>query len=269
VTRPAHRDISVFEYLGGFRATLLAKVFCSQYWQEVCCREIETPDGKKVRVDRSLYPPGGKGRTAMRRCMICGKWAPPNGAGKACADCLTEVEAEAYFGRLQCLAGTPEEWLVVILMGMHWRRLRVRSRKEEEAKKGPDDAAFLTDDVQVELESIQARADREIPFEQQTTAGRHWLAEALEMSERPVQRPRAGAVARALRRHLRWVARDSTRRTTGCGTVLLPDDDQKLQEEITHYENKGLLMPRARHQDTLGPRAWYRAAPSKARRGRS
>jgi len=262
MTQAAIREISVFEYLGGFRTTLLEQVFCSEFWLERCCREIETPDGTRVRVDRSIYPPGGKAQTAMSRCGVCKRWTPPDGTGQVCADCLTEAEVEAFEQRMRRAHQRGDGELVSILLRMHWRRLPIRHRKDEEADKPPDETAFLPDGL-AEDQDDSLSPGVHIPFEYQTTSGRHWLAEALDMPEKPaIRRPR-WVVGSAIRRHLLWVGRSTTRRAFGCRVVLLPDDDESLREEIAHYETKGFVMPRAGHHDTVSPLPWYRRPPSR------
>jgi hypothetical protein len=79
------------------------------------------------------------------------------------------------------------------------------------------------------------------------------------MPERPTPRRSTSAVARAIRRHLLWVGRDTPRRAIGCAVILLPDGDDALREEIAHYEATGRVMPRARLRKRINPRTPYRA----------
>jgi len=254
---PAHGDVLPSEYLGSLRSALRTQVFCSDSWQETCCQEVTTPGGNRIRVDLQIYPPGGKRKTAMRRCRVCKRWAPPDGVAGVCSDCRIEAEAEAFQRRIERLQGPGNEGFEAILRRIYWRRRRIQTRNEQEAKRGPDPKAFLSDDLQEEQDASLESADNVVPAGQRTTSGRHWLSETLEMSERSVKRPSRVTVASALRKHLLWVAADTKRRAAGCNTELLPDDDQKLKQEIAHYETKGLLKPRARYQDTVSTRVWY------------
>jgi len=256
VIRPAYRDVTVFEYLGGFRATLLEKVFCSEFWLELSCREVEQPAGNKVRVDLAIYPPGGKRRPRMRRCGICDKWTPPDGEGRICADCLTEAEAEAFQGRLDRLRACGNEWLIDILKRISWRRQLIQHREGEDADNPQEETAFMSDDLaDKQIDSLGG--ETQVPFECRTTSGRHWLAEVLDAPEKPAARRAPWAVASAIRNHLLWVARDPNRRAAGCNVVLLPDDEDKLREEIAHCEANGHVMARAKCPDRVGPHSSY------------
>lgn len=262
-----HGDVLPSVYLGKLRSALRTQVFCSDSWQKTCCREIETPGGKRIRVDLEAYPPGGKRRTSMRRCGVCKRWTPPDGVTAVCSDCRTEANAEAFDQRLQRLKAPGDEGLAGLLRRVHWRRLRIRVRGPEEAKKRPDPLAFLSDDLQEEQDDSLPRAAIAVPDHQQTTSGRHWLAETLETSEPVVGRRSSGAVASAIREHLLWVARDTKHRAAGCHAVLLPEDDHDLLVEIAHYETEDVLMPRAKQQDTVSPRRRYPPVAARAAAG--
>ena len=65
---------------------------CSGPWREVCeAVLVDRPLG--IRVEPALnreqiYPPGGSGKTLMRRCKTCGRWSPPYSfVGRQCHDC--------------------------------------------------------------------------------------------------------------------------------------------------------------------------------------
>ncbi len=45
------RQVDRSLYRGKLEATLAEKVFCSLYWQTLCCQEMETADGVQVRID--------------------------------------------------------------------------------------------------------------------------------------------------------------------------------------------------------------------------
>jgi hypothetical protein len=269
MSRLPYQEIVPAEYLGGLRTTLREKVFCSANWQEACCQEIETASGQRIRVDMQIYPPGGKRRTAMRRCSICRKWAPPDGATAVCSDCRTEADVEAFDQRLQRLKEHGNEGLEEILRRVHWRRLRVRTRNPKEAKKGPDPLAFLSDDLQEEQDDSLSLTEITVPVHAQTTSGQHWLAETLDLSEPVVGKRSSGAVASALREHLLWVARDTKHRAAGSQAVLLPEDEHDLLVEIAYYETEDVLMPRAKQQDTVSPRRRYPPVEARAAAGSS
>jgi hypothetical protein len=264
VTPPAYKDVSAFEYLGGFQRTISAKVFCSPYWQEVCCREHDTPIGRKVRIDLSLYPPGGKDGTAMRRCEVCAKWTPPDSPAITCCDCRTEAEEEAFEQRLRCIHQDGDDGLIRVLVRLRWKRTHVRPREEGVDGERPDESAFLPEELQDRQDDSLPSVEEYTLFEQQTTTGRHWLAEVLDMPQRNTTRRSAGAVARAIRRHLAWVAKDAFRRAAGCSVILLPDSDDALKEEIACYKTTGQLMPRAKLQYRVNPRVRYRRPVSRA-----
>ena len=263
VTQTACKEVSIFEYLGGFQAVLQTKVFCSPYWQENCCREVETPRGKMIRIDHDTYPPGGKSQTAMRRCSICGKWAPRDVTEPACPDCITETQEQVFAEHLRLIREDGEYGLIRALLRLHWKRHYIRPRKANDDG-GPDESAFLPDHlIELQDDSLLPMTPEMLTFpEQQTTSGRHWLAEVLDMPEKPVQRTSAGAVARTIRRHLLWAAKDSPRRAIGCSVILLPESEEKLREEIIHYETTGHIEARATRQDTVSPRIRYREKPA-------
>jgi len=256
MTQAAYRDVTIFEYLGGFEATLRCKVFCSPYWQDICCTEVATNDGRKVRIDLSCYPPGGKDQTAMGRCVVCGKWAPWDYVAGACIDCPAEAGEQAFVDYLRGVyERTGDDELIRRLVKLHWARPFIRSRPAEEDEKKddkkPDETALLP-------EHLAARQNDSLPetesltfFEHQTVAGRHWLAEALDIPEKPTRRHSIGAVALALRRHLAWVARDSRRRAVGCSVVLPLEDTDSLQEEIDNYAATGKFGRRSKRRKQL------------------
>lgn len=70
----------------------LDALVCSGPWREVCeavlaCR----PEGTRAEATlnhEGIYPPGGSGRTLMRRCGSCCRWSPPYSfVGERCHDC--------------------------------------------------------------------------------------------------------------------------------------------------------------------------------------
>jgi len=261
VTQATFSDVSLFEYLGGFGATLQAKVFCSPYWQETCCREVSTPRGRAVRVSVDAYPPGGQSQTAMCRCSICGKWAPRDARGDICVDCWIEAEEEVFE---QCLDRYRREGehgkhgLVELLRRLRWRRpFSPQPRDvddESPAKKETEE------DVDEDIEEGDPPPVMELtsyrPHE--SPGERHWLADVLEIPSRPAPPPNDDLLAALLQCHLEWVARDSHRRAFGCSAVMLPDDEDKLQEEIAHFEETERLKARAKWQSTVNPRIPYR-----------
>ena len=251
--RATCKEVSLFEYLGGFENALRQKVFCSPCWQDACCTEVDTPDGRKVRVDLDAYPPGGKNRTAMRRCGICGRWAPRDGVGNICADCRTVQEAEAFFKRLRCIySETEDKEFVRILVRLYWVRPPVLSRLKK-SKAGVDVDAFLPDHLAEQLDASLSEMNTTASFEQQVTGGRHWLAEALDMPERRTARRTPGAAVRSLEKHLRWAVKDSPRRAIGCSVVLLPEDEKAMRKEIAEYEATGRLQRVTMRQDRVNP----------------
>lgn len=242
--------------------TLLEKVFCSPYWQDLCCQELETPAGRKVRVDLSLYPPGGRDRTAMCRCEVCAKWTPPDFPSTFCCDCRTETEEEAFEQRLRHIHDNDDDELVRALVRLRWARPYIRPQHEDDDKR-PDETAFLPDHFRERQDDSMSSMEALTFFEQQGTSGRHWLAEALDAPDKPVPRRSAGAVVRAIRRHLTWVGKDTPRRAIGCSVILLPDKDDALREEIACYETTGEIMLRARLRNRVNPRLRYRRSASR------
>ena len=264
MAQAATREVSVFEYEGAFKATLQAKVFCSPYWQDDCCREVDTPDGRKVRVSMHAYPPGGKGATAMRRCGTCGKWAPHAMAESACTDCQVESDEGMFEQRLEQLGRGSTGGLGDTLRHLWWRRPFMPERREDDAdadgnknaKQAKGDAGGIDDEDAPPIMEITTFC------EEGTPGGRHWQADLLEVPERPSTRLNNEVLAALIRRHLEWVARDTPRRAVGCSVVLLPEDEAKLTEEITYHETTGRIMPRARWQNTVNPRIPCRKKPA-------
>ncbi len=260
MTRSAFREISVFEYIGGFAATLQAKVFCSPYWQDCCCEEVDTADGRKVRISHEAYPPGGKRATAMRRCGTCGKWAPHAVAYSACTDCQVESDEGAFEQHLGQIERGGTKGLADTLRYLWWRRPFVPERREDDAnvdekkkkaKQAKGDVAGVDDeDAPPVMEITTFR-------EEGTPGGRHWMANLLEIPDRPAPQLNSEVLAALIRRHLEWVAQDAPRRAVGCSVVLLPEDEGKLMEEIAYHEATGRIMPRARRQNTVNPRIPY------------
>ena len=270
MAQAATREVSVFEYEGAFKATLQAKVFCSPYWQDDCCREVDTPDGRKVRVSLKAYPPGGKGATAMRRCPSCGKWAPHAARDGACTDCQVESDEATFEQRLEQLARGSTKGLGDTLRHIWWHRPFVPERREGDAdgeKKGKKKAKQANDDA-VGVDDEDAPPVMEITtfHEEGTPGGRHWMADLLEIPECPAPRLNSEVLASLIRRHLEWVARDAPRRAVGCSVVLLPEDEGKLMEEIAYHKATGRVMPRARLRNRTNPRMKYRSAATRRRR---
>ena len=260
MTQVAVREVDVFEYEGAFKATLQAKVFCSPYWQDHTCREVDTPDGRKVRVDIEAYPPGGKGATAMRRCGTCGKWAPHALADSACTDCQIESDEGVFEQRVEQLERGSTKALGDTLRHLWWRRPFIPEWRDDDAdadekqndKHAKGDAADVDDEDAPPIMEITTFR------EEGTPGGRHWQADLLEIPERSATRLSNEVLAALIRRHLEWVARDTPRRAVGCSVVLLPEDEAKLTEEIAYHEATGRIMPRARRQNTVNPRIRYR-----------
>jgi len=265
VTQTAFSEISVFEYLGSFGATLQARVFCSPYWQDHCCREVDTPEGRRVRISRDAYPPGGKGATAMRRCGICGKWAPHAVVDIACTDCQVESDERAFEQRLSQIEQGATKGLSDTLRRYWWRRPFVPERRgngadadyRKSAKQMKSGAADIEDEDPAPVMEIATF------HEESTPGGRHWQADLLEIPERPSPRLNSKVLAGLIRGHLQWVARDTPRRAVGCSVIVLPEDEESLMEEIAYLEGKGRIMPRARRQNTVNPRIPYREESSR------
>jgi hypothetical protein len=257
VTAPAYREVSVFKYLSKLQADLLEKVFCSWYWEQVCCQEIATPDGKKMRIDLTAYPPGGKKLTAMRRCGVCGRWAPPDLPAGTCADCLTEAREEAFEEHLHAIwnRGDGDEGLVRDLVRLRGRQWCVRHMQENAE---PDERAFLPDWLLDRQDDSMRSADDRVSFWRRTSGGQHWVCELLDTPEKAAPRRSPREVVGAIWRHVAWVARDSHRRALGCSTILLPEGDEALLKEITYWRTNGRVMPRAKWDGTVNPRQRYR-----------
>ena len=260
VTQAAFKDVSLSEYLGGFGATLQAEVFCSPYWQDTCCREVSTPQGRKVRVNFEVYPPGGKGRTTMCRCGICGKWAPRSNGGSACIDCQIEAEEESFERRLECLRRDGECGFVELLQRLRWRRPFSPQRREVDAESPTQEEAEQNIEEKFDENEDDLPPVMEVTtFHQQEFAEeRYWLANVLDIPEQPTPARNDDVIVRLVRRHLAWVGRDTPRRAIGCSVILLPESEEKLREEIADYETTGSLKPRAKRQDTVNPRVRYR-----------
>ena len=253
-------EISLFEYLGGFATTLREKVFCSDHWQAVCCQPIDTPEGKRVRIDLGVYPPGGEHRTAMRRCGRCAKWTPPNPGWHLCADCQFETRERSFIKRMRLLyRQTRDEEMIRTLVRRHWASPYIRSEKQDRHQPGGtkpvmaqvrarrrrgkvdedewfDTGVLLTDGWHARFQAPRSSIAVLSANEYQTTSGQHWLAEALDMPDVPSRRRSRSAVIQNVHDHLEWAARDSTRRAVGCSLVLLPEDEASLQDEIAEYE---------------------------------
>jgi hypothetical protein len=260
----APREIDVFEYEGAFKATLQSKVFCSPYWQDHTCREVDTPEGRKVRVDPGIYPPGGKGATAMRRCDTCGKWAPHAVADSVCTDCQVASDEEGFEGRLQLIERGSTKGLADTLRHLWWRRAFIPHRRRDEAAADEHEQAKQSKGNTASVDDEDAPPIMEITTfrEEGTPGGRYWQAGLLEVPERPAPRLNSEILAALLRRHLEWVARDTPRRAVGCSVVLLPEDEAKLKQEIAYHEATGRIMPGAKRQNTVNPRIFYRKKPT-------
>ena len=269
-------------YRGTIEATLAEKVFCSHYWQTVCCQEIETADGAQVRIDPNVYPPGGPHHTSMRRCRACGKWAPPGPGSEhqvepttaTCVDCEIEQSHAMFQSRMRHLYRvTGDEEFIRTITALYWKRHHIRpetpdeerarlkrerlaaaERRRERARgNGKDEdetekfdlSALLYDGIHDRLnESVSV--DSAVFAEQQTTSGQHWLAEALDMTERPATHQRFSDVCKLIREHLAWVGKDDTRRATGCSKVLLGESEEALRREIDYLHAKRSIVPSAR-----------------------
>lgn len=262
------------EYKGAFGATLREKVFCSDYWQTICCNEVETSEGLKFSIDLSSYPPGGAGRTAMRRCRCCGRWAPPSTpvySTPFCVDCAIDREQEAFQVRMRRLhreTGDPE--LVRDIIKLYWKRAFIRSEtKEEQARlkrertkskkqtqprsRGKDTekdkknefdiSAFPFEHIYEPLTESLSSFDCSTFDEQQTTGGRHWLAESLEMAGGPARRPSINPAIKGLHKNLKWASKHRDRRAVGCWLMILPEDEQSLREEIAEFQATGRVKP--------------------------
>jgi hypothetical protein len=76
----------------------IGALVCSQPWLDVCWDAVccggatagERPEG--FLDHHTVYPPGGRRRTRMRRCRRCGgRWFPPQyvaGEAEVCMDCM-------------------------------------------------------------------------------------------------------------------------------------------------------------------------------------
>jgi hypothetical protein len=276
VNPPTYREVSFYEYLGKTRAALFSMVFCSFYWEQTCCRKVVTPTGRKMRIEVSLYPPGGKRSTAMRRCGACGKWAPPDIPSGTCVDCRTEDNEEAFEARLRHIWKDRDEEFIKDLVRLRGRRPCVLHKKNEKKNKKkdkkkktePDERPFLPDWLHERQDGSMPSEDDRVSFWQRTSGGRHWVCELLDTTEKAVPRRASGEVVRAIARHLKWVARDSHRRACGCSVVVLPEDDEALQAEIVYHKITDRVMPRAKREGVVNPRQRYRHVGRRRRRKR-
>lgn len=204
-----------------------------------------------------------------------------------CADCEIEQSHEAFKRRVRKLyQATGDEEVVRTITALYWKRhhiqpetpdaerARLKREKLEAAKRDwqrdqgdgkgkgetetetetdtePEDfelGALLYDGINDRLnESVSI--DAATVMEQRTTGGQHWLAEALEMTQRPVERRHLSNVLESLHKHLTWVSGDGTRRAMGCGEVLLGETEASLLREIAYYHKNGRIIPSARRAD--------------------
>jgi hypothetical protein len=80
---------------------LLRRLVCSAPWFDRCWSAFNNGDDRRARptkrpddaLDRAaIYPPGGRRRTAMKRCIACGsRWYPPQYVrtrSGLCEDCV-------------------------------------------------------------------------------------------------------------------------------------------------------------------------------------
>ncbi len=230
----------------------------------------------------NVYPPGGLAKTAMRRCRVCGRWAPPapgsehhlESTTETCVDCEIEQshrEFKMWMRRLYQATGDDE--FIRTITSLHWKRHHICSEtsdeerarlkreklaadkrrrghaqgngKDEDETEKFDVSALLCDGMHDRLNE-SAGIESAVFAEQQTTSGQHWLAEALDMTERPATRQRSSDVRRSIREHLTWVGKDDTRRATGCSKVLLSESEEALLKEIDYLHAKGSIVLSAR-----------------------
>lgn len=250
------REVARFDYISTLEERLRSDVFCSSCWQDDCCNSVETSDGRKVTIDMNAYPPGGPHQTAMRRCVTCGRWAPPAMASKTCVDCDADGTQDEFVERMKQLHREFDEpELVEEIVGMYWRRPVTRLRasapkpRRHPARKDESDGEIDRDVAEYLMgQPIEQSAVQCVEFpEHQTSGGSHWLSEALDMTESPKRIDTSHETRLAMRDHFDWIARDSKRRALGCRDVILPEDEDSLVWEIIEYRIEGKLKP------TVGP----------------
>ena len=266
MTMLEHVEVALSEYLSGFRQRLLADVFCSIGWEDLCCQAVRGPMGAKVRVALDRYPPGGPKGTSMKPCPECGKWAPRYPADLRCPDCQVDREEAAYEERVGHDGGNG---LAALLRPIRWRRAFMPEKRQameaEPALPAPRRRArrprqdywethTLENGRVVEQRVIyRDEDDDDIPPDwsrvwraRQPKPERHWIADRLDMPADPKPEPIDDLIEALLNRHLDWVRRDSTRRSVGCHQILLLETEEGLQAEIDHYHQTGTLRSRTR-----------------------
>jgi hypothetical protein len=230
-------------FVGGLLVKLLKELFCSAAWLKSCVSKVAAANGDRALIDVSGYPPGGKKETGMVHCSNCRRWAPRDGmeplSTPLCLDCLVERDVDAFTQRLEAIGDPTLVRELSLLYGRH---------------------------VPSGIQMIQSdRYCSDLWEGYDLNSGRHeveYRMLGLEFWD-------------AYDRHHRWVGKDTTptalpgsllqdietpdsgrrfaRRSLGCQTVLLSEDEASLRQEIADYLRTHTLRPSVTRTGGVNP----------------
>lgn len=193
----------------------LLDVVCSAVWLETLIQS--GVDGKwSLRDD--LYPPGGE-QTAMVTCCHCQRIGPPH-RGKSCLDCDIARNEERF---VQLLA-TCEREVAIQLLHRWWRSsVTYRDFVDQPLEAagcptadGRQEVRVIADDAPGWLRHLPSTSD-ELPRGNRLDSRR-----AMELALWRLQGRKNGPG-----------------RACGCQFVLLPEDDDRLRDEIAFFHKHG------------------------------
>jgi hypothetical protein len=220
-------DVPKGQFLSQVAPRLLEEFACSVAWLEAMIEPYKDgASGHRVRVRRSICPPGGAAGTRMVRCTRCRRWTPPAWTDhRVCPDCQVQQDEDTFLDKAR---SQPDPSLLVELLRLGWRRNTcfrdmLRGRWDEFTdvrnvySRNSGEREFRIRQVSVKakraFENHMIWVGKEQP---EGIAPPFLYLEEIASPDRPADPPPAI-------------------RSAGCNSILLPEDKESLKDEIDEY----------------------------------
>ncbi|MHC4961720.1 MAG: hypothetical protein ACYTGA_06340 [Planctomycetota bacterium] len=252
MTKQQAKRVAWAMFVGSICQKLLHTLFCSSAWFKACVRKVVTQEGAVAEIDVNDYPPGGRRQTKMLHCQACQRWAPRNGyvqyepqddhiETRLCLDCVIQADAEAFSEYLEKLSEQDKS------LAWELKRLSLQTIVVHDLIVKPEYEYSDTCDV-YNPDSGELDSDyRWIKGDYWDAFKRHeeWVCKDTHSSEQ--------------RDNLLWEIDDAndectfSRRSLGCQSVLLDEDQDRLWYEIDYYQKKKRVLPSTRRGHKVNP----------------
>ncbi len=252
MTKQQLKRVTWAMFVGSIYRKLLDTLFCSSAWVKPCVRKVVTQEGALAEIDVSSYPPGGRWQTKMLYCQQCQRWAPRYGyvqyepednhlETRLCLDCVIQADVDVFAKHLQGVSQS-DKTLAWQLKRLSWQGGAVRDlivKAEHEYSDTWD--VYDPDSGELESDYQWIKADYWDAFKRHE----EWVGKDTHLSE---QRYNLLGEIEAAKEACKF-----SRRSLGCQSVLLDENEDRLRYEIKYYLKKNRVLPSTRRGHKINP----------------